>query len=747
MRESHQEELASGVAVEKAETPVGRLWQQWRQQHCPDFDAFTCAGRALSPDQVLAVLRCDQHERWRQGERMPAETYVQQYRLLREDPDAGLLLVYSEFALRQELGEAATLEEYLERFPEHAEGLRQQYEMDCALAAAAPGSPTMQAPPSLLAAQIAEPPAQGAASSTWPAIAGYEILGELGRGGMGVVYKARQVGLNRLVALKMLRAGELASPADLQRFRAEAEAVAQLDHPHIVPVHEVGEQNGLPYFSMQLVEGTSLSEHLPRLAGKPRSAVRLLATVARAIHYAHQRGIIHRDLKPANILVDAGGEPHVTDFGLARRVEGGSGLTQSGVIVGTPSYMPPEQASGKKGLTTAVDVYALGAILYELLTGRPPFVAETPLDTVLQVLEREPEQPRTLNPQVDRDLELICLKCLAKEPRERYASSEALAADLERWLAGEPLSVRPPSLASLLRFWFRQNFGGGAWTMVIVMGMGIFNGLAFWLLVINPDLQPHAAEVYRHMPNLRPSWLVLPWQPPEWFQFLLSCAHAAVMSSAGLVIVLLVRPKNRAADIAAAAITGLVGTVTFFTVSYGWLNVSLTTVYPIMKDVELVSQAAWDETKTDQLLAKYPDLKRVPAKERGEVLYHKIVLDLNTGIPVGIWIGLLGALGFGLLAIVGETLVASTLLRRRGSVRAMLLPYVELVGSSVALIAWLYALLYKLYFGLLASDPRHLLLCGVFVLTLTSVLRCWPWYLRLLLHAGWISLYGMVSFK
>src|SRR5262249_21812877 len=181
--------------------------------------------------------------------------------------------------------------------------------------------------------------------------------------------------------------GQLASAAEVQRFRTEAEAAAQLDHPHIVSIYEVGEQDGQPYFSMQLVEGTSLSAHLPRLAGDPRAAVQLLPAVAPAIHHAHKRGIIHRDLKPANIRVDEQGEPHITDFGLARRVEGGSGLTQTGAIVGTPSYMAPEQARGRKGLTTAADVYSLGAILYEVLTGRPPFQAATPLDTVLHLLE------------------------------------------------------------------------------------------------------------------------------------------------------------------------------------------------------------------------------------------------------------------------------------------------------------------------------------------------------------------------
>jgi WD40 repeat protein len=310
-------------------------------------------------------------------------------------------------------------------------------------------------------------------SSSWPALPGYEILAELGRGGMGVVYQARQVRLNRLVALKMILAGGHAGQADLSRFVTEAQAIARLQHPNIVQIHEVGEHGGLPFFSLEFCPGGSLDKKLGGTPLAPREAAVLVETLARAIQTAHQKGIVHRDLKPANVLLAEDGQPKVTDFGLAKKLDE-AGQTQTGAILGTPSYMAPEQAGGMgKEVGPACDVYALGAILYELLTGRPPFKAATPLDTLMQVLSEEPVAPRQLQSQTPRDLETITLKCLHKEPGKRYASAADLAEDLRRFAAGEPIRARPVGSAERLWRWCRRNplLAGGAAATVLALAV------------------------------------------------------------------------------------------------------------------------------------------------------------------------------------------------------------------------------------------------------------------------------------
>lgn len=287
--------------------------------------------------------------------------------------------------------------------------------------------------------------ASGSAPGRPIAIPGFEIQGVLGRGGMGVVYRARQLNLKRVVALKMILAGEHAGQVLIDRFRTEAEAIARLQHPNIVQIHEVGEHDGRPYFSLEFCAGGSLEKRSAGAPLPPAKAAALVQTLARAMHVAHQKGVVHRDLKPANVLFTEDGTPKITDFGLAKQL-GAAGQTASGAVMGTPSYMAPEQAAGRKDVGPAADVYALGAILYECLTGRPPFRAATPLDTIMQVVNDDPARPRQVNPTVSKDLEAVCLKCLDKDPRRRYATAEALAADLGRFLEGEAVTAQQSGL-------------------------------------------------------------------------------------------------------------------------------------------------------------------------------------------------------------------------------------------------------------------------------------------------------------
>jgi serine/threonine-protein kinase len=285
---------------------------------------------------------------------------------------------------------------------------------------------------------------------------------------MGVVYKARQTALNRIEVLKMIRAGEFASPKELTRFRFEAEAAAALDHPNIVSVFGVGEVAGQPYLAMRWIDGSSIAERPPKSACE---VARVLARVARAVHHAHQRGILHRDLKPANILVDEGGEPFVADFGVARRIGADAVVTHATTIVGTPQYMPPEQARGDPHLTVRADVYSLGGILYYCLTGRAPFEERSYADVLNQVLTSPVAAPRTVNPDVDPELEAICLKCLEKDPLDRYGSAEAVADDLERFIRGEGVLARPPGLFDWLRqLWRAQPQPSYSWEVLIWFG-------------------------------------------------------------------------------------------------------------------------------------------------------------------------------------------------------------------------------------------------------------------------------------
>jgi hypothetical protein len=396
--------------------------------------------RAGGPDELSPERQRDEWVQrlralWSAGEKDVARAELR--RLAASEPTFPFLadLAYFELTLRRESGELPALEEYLRELPTLAADLRALHEMDELLP---PSSPCSQ-------------------------FGSFELQEEIGRGGMGVVYKAIQKSLHRPVALKVLSAGWFATDEQRQRFRTEAEAIALFQHPNIVGVIEGGEQEGQVYLAMEYVDGGSLARHpdgSSRLDGTPwpfLEAGRLVCTVAEAVHVAHKRGILHRDLKPANVLLTRDGTPKVGDFGLARQLDLPVPDSPAREMSGTPSYMAPEQARGEKGIGPVADVYSLGAILYELLTGRPPFLGPTPLETLEMVRTREPLPPSQLQPRVPRDLETICLKCLHKEPAKRYPSAEALAADLGRFLRGEPIRARPTSLLEKGVKWARRH--------------------------------------------------------------------------------------------------------------------------------------------------------------------------------------------------------------------------------------------------------------------------------------------------
>ena len=364
--------------------------------------------------------------------------------------DERLAILLTQLTDRVQRGEHVVLEEQCRQQPEFAAELRELW--GAVMIAQAAGSGSMA---ETISSQTDFP----SGTLNLPARFGdYELVQELGRGGMGVVYRAKQLSLAREVALKMVLRGNLASPADLERFQAEAQAAAKLDHPAIVPVYEVGQESGRPYFTMKYIAGTTLAQRLLPGPLPAKEAATILAAVARGIHFAHTRGVLHRDIKPSNILLDENGWPHITDFGLAKQISDAPSLTKTGAILGTPAYMSPEQAVGNRGqVGPASDVYSLGVVLYHMLTGRPPFQAASPVDTVLMVLEQDPVPPRMLNPKADADLEMIALRCLQKPMDLRYASAALLAADLEAYLNNESISARSGRFSQLISLWLRET--------------------------------------------------------------------------------------------------------------------------------------------------------------------------------------------------------------------------------------------------------------------------------------------------
>ena len=480
----------------------------------------------------------------------------------------------------------------------------------------------------------------------------YDLLEEIARGGMGVVYKAKHRNLNRLAAVKMVLGGSFSSEQERQRFQLEAESAAKLDHPAIVPIYEIGDHEGQPYFAMKYVDGGSLADRSRDYSGRIREAVAVMIGVAEGVHHAHQRGILHRDLKPANILLDKYGEPYVTDLGLAKSTSGGSDLTHTGAVLGTPSYMPPEQASGQS-VTTAADIYSLGAILYELLAGCPPYQGESAVSVVMQVIEGPPSTPSKINPNVNRDLELVCLKCMAREPTDRYSSAQELANDLKDWMVGKPISVKPPSIRALVINWLRHNQR---------LVYTVFAMLASFLLcgpVIVEFLSENVADVYSHFPDEQKPFLFSIVFPP-WLSATAFLSLLLMWPSVGLVNALLSKPTS----FSRAFVSGLV--IAFFVslISFcflGWMIILQSADNYNDNVIEILTQAVWPAEDTDNSeinLANqlYGGLESIPQAERAGLVAQRIRADHFASVTTAFIITLIALSIFSLPMIVGTVL-------------------------------------------------------------------------------------------
>jgi serine/threonine protein kinase len=598
----------------------------------------------------------------------------------------------------------------------------------------------------------------------------YELLEKIAEGGMGVVYRARQVSLNRTVALKMIRAGQFAGDDDVQRFQAEARMAAQLCHPNIVNIYEIGEDHGQHYFAMEYIAGRDLASLIRDNLLPPRKAAAYVRTVAEAIAYAHSQKTLHRDLKPSNILIDAADQPHVTDFGLAKRLGEQSGLTVTGQIVGTPSYMSPEQASGRSAeIGPSSDVYSLGAVLYELVTGRPPFKAATVMDTLVQVCATEPVSPRLLNLQVPRDIEAICLKCLAKDPRKRYGSAKELADDLGRFLAGEPTHARPSFIPLWAQAWFRQNLRATLYTTLA----GILGGLLLSLttLPVQQLFYSSAESVYMYFfPSLdRPRPLLeVPDTGPRMLSLepVISVSEPIVILMTVSLVLWLVRPTRRGGQIAAGATAGLVLIFTFFALSGGWEFFADDSMQTVRSDLEILAGWETPEGEPDfpasflsqpfrgsfqehrrpdlkehsrrarEIAEAYSDLKDVSADEREPRLASKVLVDLPLRMTVTIRLRMLGALEI-VLACVLCTLILGRRLRKGRRSWAPLL----FALTAFVFLGWGIILLWPmkdggLFISILLIQVLLLLGCGV-VMSIEG--------LPIIFRTRWTALLGLLA--
>ena len=718
--------------------------------------------------------------------------------------------ILAEYIEALEAGQDATADTWIRRYPEFENPLRQFIESNRRLNRIVPRT-TDHTPADANAHTIAHPMPGREAEPADPVpipdrlryFGDYELIEEVARGGMGVVYRARQASLNRPVAVKMILAGELATPDDVARFELEAQAAANLDHPGIVPIYEIGQRDGRHYFSMKFISGESLAQRLKkRAAAQPlrppktaevRDAVWLVTSVARAVHFAHQRGIIHRDLKPANILIDDQGQPHVSDFGLAKRVADDSELTHSGAILGTPGYIAPEQTMGKsRRVTTAADIYGLGAILYASLAIRPPFEGDSPLETLLKVRQEQPERLSRICPAVDSALESICEKCLDKDPEARYRSAGELADDLERWLNGEPISAAPPDLSSLFWRWLSANFRPA----IGVVLLGLVTGLLaseMPRIVLAKNLGPYLNIYEGTFPQQTPPrMLTVISAYPVWAAALTIPLAIILYLCMGWLVDRIVHPKTDAAAILAGMGLGSAQPRPAFLGGFGWMMINQEAIWPGQADLELIAATVDGNTMFTggrTLHDAYPNVWP-------RYVMKKALADMQSGVPLAIWSALQISACLLFLPATAQAWAAFALRKRGDAAVKQLLHLVELSAPLSLLLAglafalfdhpWISLLLFVFPFvglalvgrarrlsqaarrnvfivvavlgllglGFFATNIFSPVTAGGFSLGLLlvgtiaaacAVFRRWPWWGRIPVYAAWWATFAYVG--
>lgn len=578
----------------------------------------------------------------------------------------------------------------------------------------------------------------------------YTLLEEIARGGMGVVYKARDNKLNRIVAVKMILSGRFASENDVRRFQQEAAAAANLDHPGIVPIYEIGEQEGHHFFSMKLVEGGSLDSHLPTIREDQRACADLIAKIARAVHHAHQRGILHRDVKPANILMDTDGTPLVSDLGLAKDTKTESGITHTGAVVGTPGYMPPEQIKGSKEVTTAADIYSIGAMLYEALTGRPPHKGDSVMDTLRKVVEEEPATPRSITGTVNRVLQMICLKCLRKDPNQRYASAAELADDLESWLAGERVSVRPPSWSSTVGELLLSNLRSAIGAVVVGAVFGWLAGYFLaYLSTSNDVLRNPPAEIFAAMEQDIPLGMsLIPVNTYDVHQHGAKVNQLAAMlymtlATAGMAVALVTRPRTSNAAFAVGTVSALVMTFVMFAQT-SFMSIQSSVSSAASDDIHVLSALAVADAESREAAKKavddrFPQLENIDPDQRAGTLANYVQYKSVFAVPISILIGITISAIFCMAPCTLGTTYAARLLQQKPRWWMWLLQTFEFgwtltLCCSMVFLVTILGIIPNSTGPFELSIPQQILVYVVFLILLVSIYRQklrWWWRLPL----------------